>query len=78
MAQVFYSIRVNGHLDPAWSDWFGGLTITQEPSGVTVITGLVQDQAALFGLLSQVRDLGLTLISVNRVELGGCQRMDNG
>ncbi len=68
MAQVFYSICVNGHLDPGWSDWFGGLTITQESDGVTVIAGPVQDQAALFGLLSQVRDLGLTLISVNQIE----------
>ncbi len=63
---VLYHIRVQGHLGPDWSEWFEGLTITPEPNGDTVIAGPVPDQAALFGLLMKVRDLGLTLISVNR------------
>ncbi len=63
-----YRIRVEGHLDPCWSDWLSGMTIQQEPGGVTVLSGPVRDQAALFGLLIRMRDMGLTLISVNRIE----------
>lgn len=62
-----YEIRVEGHLDTRWADWFSGLTITLEDSGETVLTGMVADQAALHGLLRKVRDLGMTLISVNTV-----------
>ena len=61
---AFYRIRVRGHLDTAWSEWFGGMTLTHEPNDETMIAGPVRDQAALFGLLMKVRDLGLTLISV--------------
>ena len=64
----FYEIRVKGHLDDRWADWFGGLTITLEDNGDTLLTGPVVDQAALFGLLKKVRDTGMTLLSVNRVE----------
>ncbi len=63
-----YQIRVKNHLDSQWTDWFGGLTVTLEEAGVTVLTGPVVDQAALHGLLKKIRDLGITLISVNRVE----------
>ncbi len=65
-----YSIRVLGQLDLDWSDWFDGLSMSQAPDGVTIITGPLRDQAALYGLLMKVRDLGLPLLSVNRVECG--------
>jgi hypothetical protein len=63
-----YRIRVKGHLPPEWSEWFDDMTITLEPDGDTILSGPVMDQPALHGLLIKVRDLGLTLISVDRVE----------
>jgi hypothetical protein len=63
-----YQIRIKGHLGRQWTEWFGGLTITLEDNGDTLITGLVVDQAALHGLLRKVRDLGVPLLSVNHVE----------
>jgi hypothetical protein len=69
--QVFYAIRVRGVLDPAWSSWFGGREIHSEVSGESVIVGPVVDQAALHGVLTKVRDLGLPLISVCVIEGGG-------
>jgi hypothetical protein len=65
-----YQIRVKGHLDDRWSDWFDGLAITLEADGDTLLTGPVVDQCALYGLLKKVHDLGLPLISVNKVERG--------
>ena len=65
-----YQIRIRGHLGPRWADWFEGLTITPEDSGDTLLTGPVVDQAALHGLLRRVRDLGLPLLSVVRLEPG--------
>jgi hypothetical protein len=65
---MVYQIRIKGHLDPGWADWFGGLTITLEDDGETLLTGPVVDQAALHGLLRKVRDLGMPLISAVRVE----------
>ena len=62
-----YEIRVKGHLPQYWSAWLDGLTITHEPNGETILTGPLRDQAALFGVIIKVRDLGLTLLSVNRV-----------
>ena len=67
---VIYQIRIEGQLGPQWTDWFEGLTITRAANGETLITGPVIDQAALYGLLKKVRDLGLPLLSVNRVEPG--------
>ena len=67
---MVYQIRLQGHLGRQWADWFGGLTITLEDNGDTLLTGPVVDQAALFGLLRKVRDLGLPLLSVNHVESG--------
>ena len=64
---MIYQIRVKAHLDCEWADWFGGLTITLEDNDETLLTGPVIDQAALHGLLKKVRDLGLTLVSVNPV-----------
>jgi hypothetical protein len=62
-----YQIRVKGHLGPQWTDWFGGLTVTLEDDGDTLLTGPVVDQAALHGLLKKVRDLGMPLVSVVRI-----------
>ena len=62
-----YQIRIKGHLDEQWADWFGGLTITLEEDGYTLLTGPLVDQAALFGLLRKVSDLGMPLLSVNPV-----------
>ena len=65
---VIYQIRIKGHLGREWADWFGGLTLTALDNGETLLTGPVVDQAALFGLLRKVRDLGIPLLSVVRVK----------
>ena len=69
MAKV-YEIRVREHLDTCWVNRFDGFIITYEEDGTTVLTGPIVDQAALHGLLMKVRDLGLTLLSVNQTGLG--------
>lgn len=61
---VHVAIRLDGHLDYRWSDWFAGLALVHEPDGTTTLRGTVTDQAQLHGILAQVRDLGATLISV--------------
>jgi hypothetical protein len=71
----FYEIRLKGHLDDRWSDWFEGLTITLEEDGNTLLTGSVIDQAALHGLLKKVRDLGMPLVSVSPVEPGPSNKL---
>jgi hypothetical protein len=63
-----YEICVKGHLDPCWSDWFEGFEIALKDSGETRLSGPVIDQAALFGLLMKVRDLGLPLVSVKPIQ----------
>jgi len=63
---MIYHIRIKGHLGPQWADWFEGLTISLEPAGETLLSGPVIDQAALYGLLRKLRDVGLPLISVTR------------
>ena len=63
-----YQIRVEGQLDPGWATWFDGLTISNGERGEATLQGLVRDKAALHGLLAKIRDLGLPLISVNRIE----------
>ena len=65
-----YEIRIKGHLDDRWAASFEDLTLTREDNGETLLTGPVVDQAALHGLLRKVRDLGVSLISVSRVEPG--------
>ena len=65
---MIYQIRLKGHLGHQWTDWFGGLTLTLEDNGETLLIGSVVDQAALFGLLRKVRNLGLPLLSVMGVE----------
>jgi hypothetical protein len=64
-----YEIRLTGHLDARWTAWFDGMTVSYESDGTTVISGRVPDQAALHGLLQRVRDLGLPLVSVKRVDI---------
>lgn len=66
--QGIYQIRVKGNLDEKWSGWFDGFTITSQANDETLLIGPVADQAALHGLLARVRDLGLPLLSVKRVE----------
>ena len=63
---MVYQIRIQGHLGSEWTDWFEGLSITLEDNGETLLTGPVVDQAALYGLLRKVRDLGMLLLAVNR------------
>jgi hypothetical protein len=63
-----YEIRLKGHLAPRWAAWFDGLSLSSENDGTMIISGLVADQAALHGLLQRVRDIGLPLVSVTRVE----------
>jgi len=63
-----YEIRLAGHLDAHWTTWFDGLGVSRDGDGTTVISGPIADQAALHGVLQRVRDLGLPLVSVNRVE----------
>ena len=62
----YYVITVQGHLDDQWADWFGDLAITHDENGVSILSGFVADQAALHGLLAQIRDLSLPLLSLNR------------
>src|SRR5260221_5367918 len=61
---MVYQLRIRGQLGSQWSDWFGGLTITAEANGDTLVTGAVVDQAALHGLLKKMRDLAMPLIAV--------------
>jgi O-antigen/teichoic acid export membrane protein len=68
-----YQIRIRGHLGRQWTDWFGRFAITLEPNGDTLLTGRVVDQAALYGVLRTVRNLGMPLISVSPVEPGSCR-----
>jgi hypothetical protein len=66
-APASYEVRVEGHLDEHWSTWFDEMTLIREDDGTTTLRGLVTDQAALHGLLAKVRDLGITLISVEAI-----------
>jgi len=63
----FYEIRIAGHIDAQWQDWFDGMSVTLEADGTTLISGHVPDQPALYGLLRKVRDLGLQLVSVSQM-----------
>ena len=65
-----YRIRIRGHLEPSWSGWFDSLTVTQADDGTTELAGLLADPAALFGLLARLRDLGATLLLVERLTEG--------
>ena len=65
--ETVYQIRVQGLLDEGWSDWLDGLTIAPQAQGETLLTGPIRDQAALHGLLNKIRDLGLPLLSIERI-----------
>ena len=67
---IFYEIRVRGHIGDSWSPWFEGLTIHPEESGETVLTGPLVDDAALYGVLMKIRDLGLSLVELKRIPVG--------
>ncbi len=75
-APMVYEIRLKGHLGPQWTDWFGGATLRLEANGETLLTCPVADQAALHGLLRKVRDLGMPLLSVMRIEPGQADTSD--
>ena len=64
---LIYQIRINGHLSDEWKEWFDGMKIFLKDDGDTVLTGPVADQAALYGLLKKMRNLGMPLVSVNRM-----------
>ncbi len=67
----YYEIRLKGQLNARWADWFDGMTITLDNNGDTLLSGPVVDQAALHGLLKKIRDVGLTLLSVNSFKQEG-------
>jgi hypothetical protein len=73
-----YRIRIRGHLDPAWSTWFDDLTVTQADDGTTELAGPLVDQAALFGLLARLRDLGATLLLVEHLTWDARERYRAG
>jgi hypothetical protein len=73
-----YRIRIRGHLDPAWSAWFDSLTVTQADDGTTELAGPLVDQAALFGLLARLRDLGATVLLVERLAADGPEARRGG
>ncbi len=64
----YYEIRVKGYLEKHWETWFDGIILTDEPNGETLLSGAIRDQAALHGVIDRLRDLGLPLLSVRRVE----------
>ncbi len=68
--QTFYHFKIKDHLDPRWQDWFDGLTFTLTDDGHTILSGIIVDQASLHGVLKKIRNLGLTLISVNPQVIG--------
>ena len=61
---AYYEIKISGHLDPGWSDWFAGMKLAHLEGNVTLLSGPLVDQAALHGVLERIRDLNLSLISV--------------
>lgn len=66
---TIYEIRVKGHLDSYWQEWFQGLTITNEENGEALLSGLVADQAALYGILTRIHHLGLLLLALHTKEV---------
>ena len=62
-----YQIKIKGYLGDDWTDWFGGLSISHDETGNTILSGIVVDQAQLYGLLKRIRDVGAELISVNLI-----------
>lgn len=66
-----YEIKVKGHMDIKWADWFDGLQITHEEDGTTTLLGSIPDQSALHSILRKIRDLNMQLISIKQVNLDG-------
>jgi hypothetical protein len=73
-----YEIRLKGHLDSSWAEWLAGMSLTHASNGTTALAGPVADQAALHGLLQKLRDIGVTLISVNESETNSPAPSDAG
>lgn len=69
-----YEIRIAGDLDSAWSEWLYGMAVLPLPNGETLFSGPLADQAALHGLLARIRDLNLTLLSLERVNAGSSEK----
>jgi hypothetical protein len=67
---VCYTIRVEGLIEESWSSWFEGMTIEHEEGGETVLSGPLVDEAAVYGILTKIRDLGLPLVELKRIEAG--------
>ena len=65
---MYISIRIKGHLDPSWQEYLEGLEIVQEADGTTRLSGMLQDQPALYGVLNTMSQLNLTLLSLERSE----------
>jgi len=74
MTATYYQIRLACQIDPSWSEWLDGLTITQTEDGTTMLSGYIRDQSELHGVLARIRDLALPLISVNPVEADAAVR----
>lgn len=72
----YYEIRLKGHLEARWVNWFDGMSITLEEDGNTLLSGPVADQSALYGLLKKARDLGIPLVSVSQRENDQTNRKD--
>jgi hypothetical protein len=66
-----YEIKIQGHLDTEWSEWFYGMSITHQRDGVTTLCGPLPDQTVLHSVLDRIRDINLSLISVNQIGSGG-------
>ena len=73
-----YKIKVKGHLTPEWTNWFDGIDITHNENNETILSGLVADQAALYGLLGKVRDLGMPLLSIENIKSNHENKLDRG
>ena len=73
-----YRIRIRGHLDPAWTEWFAELAVTQKDDGTTELVGQFSDQSALYGLLARLRDLGATLLMVAQLPASGAEPVTPG
>jgi hypothetical protein len=74
--RTLYQIRIKGSIDSQWREWFEGFSITLDEDGNTLLTGQVVDQAALYGLLKKVRDLGMTLVSVVQIQSDDMQETE--
>jgi len=70
-----YEIKLKGHLNESWAEWLDGLSMTYGDDGTTILTGKIVDQAALHGILKKINDLGIPLISVNRLDSNQVNRV---